>query len=377
MRFQRSKGNFSPLSFSFTVYNRTLRLTKEGVFFIILTLGIGFAAINTGINLLYLILAMCLSFIIVSGVLSELTLRNIYMTRTIPVEIFAGQSFPVQVEIKNKKKWFPTYSIWLEEDISTAHNKNITLNPSVGSEKALSKGDTGLSVPKIYFYHIKAGDSVEKTVLWVLPQRGLFKTNGIKVSTRYPFGFFVKTALINKPEERVVYPAIRSLNNISDQLDSMGEITSNNKGEGSDIFGFRGFTHGDSSRMIHWKTSAKVNELMIKEHFEEESRKIAIIFDNLIDGEKSKSNSKETYEKFDEGVIQAASLANYFIRNEYQVKMVTHCQNIPCGSGYGHLSIILYHLALLEPADRKTDLLFQNQEKSEGVIRLSYAGEYL
>ncbi len=53
--------------FTFTLRNRTLQLTQEGLGFIVILFGVGLGAINTGNNLLYLILAMCCSFIVVSG----------------------------------------------------------------------------------------------------------------------------------------------------------------------------------------------------------------------------------------------------------------------------------------------------------------------
>lgn len=375
MRFHRPKGSFSPTSFSLTVHNRSLKLTKEGGFFIILILGIGFAAINTGINLLYLILAMCLSFIIVSGVLSELTLRDISITRILPFEIFAGETFPVQVEVKNKKKRFPTYSIWVEEYIESSPDSNPPLK-SHNVAPGLSKEEKGFNLPRFYFYHIKARGSEKKTQPWVFMDRGLFKTKGVKISTSYPFGFFIKTALIDQMEERVVYPKIKNLSGFSEQLASGGEVTTIKKGRGDDIFGFRRFTYGDSVKMVHWKTSAKANDLMIKEYFEDENKKIIILFDNHIRPEKYKINSNKAWYEFNEGVTQAASLTNHFILQGYQVKMVTHCKNIPFGSGSGHLATILYHLALLGPSEEKTDLNNIVHEQKSGIIHLSFAGKY-
>jgi hypothetical protein len=60
---------------------RRLKLTREGKYFIFITFGVGVAAINTGNNLLYLLLGMLLSLIIVSGVLSELSLRHLTVAR--------------------------------------------------------------------------------------------------------------------------------------------------------------------------------------------------------------------------------------------------------------------------------------------------------
>lgn len=51
---------------------RKLRVTFPGKWFLVLTIGVGAAAINTRNNLLYLALSMNLSLIILSGILSEI-----------------------------------------------------------------------------------------------------------------------------------------------------------------------------------------------------------------------------------------------------------------------------------------------------------------
>src|SRR5206468_3395868 len=56
---------------------RRLRITREGWFYVLFTLGVGAAAINTGNNLLYLVLGLQLSTIVISGVLSESCLRGL------------------------------------------------------------------------------------------------------------------------------------------------------------------------------------------------------------------------------------------------------------------------------------------------------------
>jgi hypothetical protein len=55
---------------------RKLKFTREGKYYLGITLGVGFAAINTGNNLLYLLLGMLLSLIVVSGVMSDLSLKQ-------------------------------------------------------------------------------------------------------------------------------------------------------------------------------------------------------------------------------------------------------------------------------------------------------------
>ena len=56
---------------------RKLKVMREGKYYLGITLGVGFAAINTGNNLLYLLLGMLLSLMLVSGVMSDLSLRHL------------------------------------------------------------------------------------------------------------------------------------------------------------------------------------------------------------------------------------------------------------------------------------------------------------
>ena len=68
---------------------RALRATRAGWCFIAIIFGVGFAALNTGNNLLYLVLALMLAFLVLSGLLSEASLRGLRVERHLPRELFA------------------------------------------------------------------------------------------------------------------------------------------------------------------------------------------------------------------------------------------------------------------------------------------------
>ena len=73
---------------------RRLKFTREGKFFVGITLGVGFAAINTANNLLYLLLGMLLALIVVSGIMSELSLRDLTVVRRLPLRAQVGPRAP-------------------------------------------------------------------------------------------------------------------------------------------------------------------------------------------------------------------------------------------------------------------------------------------
>src|SRR5438132_8780531 len=106
MRFERLREFFR----WFYRY-RSLRLAPEGLRFLLLTLSMGVAALNTGNNLLYLLLAMMLSLIVMSGILSEHCLKNLIVRRTIPPHIFAGRPAMAAFSVRNGKGRFPSFSL--------------------------------------------------------------------------------------------------------------------------------------------------------------------------------------------------------------------------------------------------------------------------
>src|SRR5687768_603938 len=95
--------------------SRRLRTSREGKYFIAVTIGVGLAAINTGNNLLFLLLGWMFSVIIASGVLSELSLRGITVTRQPPPRIFAGRPFLMGIGLRNAKNRLPSFSVEIED----------------------------------------------------------------------------------------------------------------------------------------------------------------------------------------------------------------------------------------------------------------------
>src|SRR5438309_11606713 len=94
---------------------RRLQFTREGKYFVGITVGVGFAAINTGNNLLYLLLGMMLSLIIASGILSEMSLRGLEVTRRPPGRLHAGRPFLMGIALKNTKRRLPSFSVEVED----------------------------------------------------------------------------------------------------------------------------------------------------------------------------------------------------------------------------------------------------------------------
>src|SRR2546427_6413372 len=93
---------------------RTIRPTREGWWLLLAAVGLGFAAMNTGNNLLYLLVSMLLALIVVSGLLSERSMRGLTITLQTPEEIFANRPALFGATIVNRKPWAASYCVTLE-----------------------------------------------------------------------------------------------------------------------------------------------------------------------------------------------------------------------------------------------------------------------
>src|SRR5258707_2266165 len=86
-------------------------VTRAGAMYAIVGLLIGIAALNTGNNLLYIIVAAMLAAIVVSGIASALSLRGLELELKIPEHIFAGTDVSATVCVRNPRRRIPSLSI--------------------------------------------------------------------------------------------------------------------------------------------------------------------------------------------------------------------------------------------------------------------------
>jgi len=96
-------------------WKRRLAFTRAGRWYTGLTIGIGLAATNTGNNLLFLVLGLLLASIIVSGILSEQSLKSVRVERRLPVAATAGQPALVGLVAQNGKARAPSFSLEIRE----------------------------------------------------------------------------------------------------------------------------------------------------------------------------------------------------------------------------------------------------------------------
>jgi len=315
----KNKLNYKPI-FTLSYFNRTLQVTREGGGFIVLLFGVGIGAINTGNNLLYLVLAMCCSFIAVSGVLSEQTLKGVSVQVSLSKTVYPGDSYPLHLKISNAKKTIPSYSLYVEFPMDPMGRYRI--------EHAA------------YAYQVSSQSSVDKSLMLVGLKRGPVHLKTVHLKTSFPFGFFVKTKILPITVETLIFPVIKNV-----ALPSPTEYSEEGEGtialSGDDLYSIREYQPGDPMAAVHWKSSAKTGTLRVKE-FSKGGLHSYTLFLNIIDPQTNVMVGPETLEN---RVTETASLAYHLIRRGDEVSLKTPTMQIPSGNTEPRLEHILKYLS--------------------------------
>ena len=95
-------------------FDLPVEITSGGGIFLVILLVVAFAAWNTGNNLLFLIFSLLVSTLFVGGVAARASLRDLIVSARFPDHIFAGESAPVIVTLRNAKRMLPSFSIMVE-----------------------------------------------------------------------------------------------------------------------------------------------------------------------------------------------------------------------------------------------------------------------
>lgn len=234
---------------------RKLRVTFPGKWFIVITLGVGAAAINTGNNLLYLALCMNLSLIILSGILSEWSLRGLRVRVGHVSEAFASRESLLSVTCSAEGKRFPAISV------------------------SVLPGIPGAGKPA-RFPEIPPGEADTRVVPYRPGHRGPVSGFACTVSTRFPFALFEKSAEISPTDTSlIVYPepgdpvAAPPGGDIGDHAAG----TAARGREGTSIRGVRDHILPDPVRDIHWKASARLGKWMVKERESEPAQGVELL----------------------------------------------------------------------------------------------------
>ena len=298
-------------------FDGVVRLTKIGTAFVIFTIVIGFAAINTGNNSLYIGLAFMLGTLLLSGVASQRGLRHLHVEFDSIGEVWAGRPAAGRMRITNRSR------IWNVRDVIVTSAE--------------------FAAP-MFIAMIERRRAIVVEASFLFERRGIAQLKRIDLYTRYPFGFFLKKRRARIAGEVVVYPRLLDDDHGRDQFRSIeGELHSANRaGAGTDIYSFRDYIRGDSLRQVYWKKSASLGRWIVKQPELESGRAVHVIVDPF----RPRGVSEDDFESM---ISQAATFVHDALDRGLEVLLSMPRVTLR-GGDLARGAAMFRALALIEPA---------------------------
>jgi len=281
-------------------YQIDYRLTREGLVYLGGVFVVAVAALNTGNNLLFMILASLLAGVLISGFLSRLVLSGVDVQLELPEHIFAGRPIMAIAELHNTKQTMPSFSVLLvsEDNKKTKKQTSIKAAPNI------------LARP-VYFPHVPHQRTVRQNVELTFPRRGIYRQDALGLRTKFPFGFLQKTRRVDSEIEALVYPSVEPTEEFYEILPLVsGELESYQRGRGNDLYSIRDYQFNDSARHVDWKASARTGVLQVREYAREDERRVLLAFDPYMNTREELSELATG--RFERAVAICAGLAWHF-----------------------------------------------------------------
>ncbi|GAB6066349.1 DUF58 domain-containing protein [Aquifex pyrophilus] len=280
-----------------------VKVNKTGKLFIAITIIMGVAAVNTGNNLLYLIVSYMLSGMLVAGLISIYNLRGLKITVKLPDEVYAGIPTVGSIGVK-KEGIFPSFLIKVRNGFSEV------------------------------LFTIVEKDFKFKETEFLFPKRGYYDKLKLEVSSDFPLGMFTRSYETEIDINLVVFPKPLKTN-VKDVIlkDARGRESLEEKGQGGeDIKEIKDYIN-EPVKLIHWKISAKYDELKVKVTEGEEQKSVILSLDSV-------KGSKE------EKLSRLAYLINEYMSKGYAVGLELGKKRIEPSTGRKHKLKLLKELAL-------------------------------
>ena len=295
---------------------RRIRFTTGGAVFTGGAFAIGFAAVNTGNNLLYLLLGAMLGFIALSGWLSEQALRGLEVRRWIPRGVTVGKTVRITYHVTNRKLRIPTLAVYLIEE-------------GLPGSACVARLDAGESITVRSENHFI--------------RRGIYPLKALTLSTAFPFGLFTKERDIALPGELVIWPrADRPVPlpappgaSSRPRYSDVSGVTLGARGE---YRGLREYRPGDDPRDIHWRSTARTGKPMVREYDQDATETIWICLDTR----------DEPGDKAEGALETAASLLARAFQEGRRFALATPTGYVDAGTGSGQLERVLDVLARVD-----------------------------
>ena len=238
-------------------------LTREGGMYLVIMIAVFVGALIGRSNLLLLVFGLLAGPFVINGYVTFTMLRNNALSRNCVDRVIAGETLWVELTLGNRRHWLSSWMLIMED--------------------RLSNGQEELS-PRVLFSRVPPRKDRAATYRVRLVHRGRYTLGPLQISSRFPLGLVERTLLVESPGEIIVHPRLGALTpawrrDQSNAFELFQQIRSSVGAFDDEFHRIREYRAGDNPKAIHWRTSARRNELMVREFHQTRDTHLSIVLD--------------------------------------------------------------------------------------------------
>ncbi len=246
---------------------RITRLCPEGWYYLFVVTFIMGGAVLGQVNLLVVLGGLMAGPLLFNWRLVQLMLRDLVVRRRVPPRVSAGDVLTVVVSGLNRRRRLMSWLVMVEDALQR------------DGDAMRGRHRVRLVLPRVPARgHCAASYRVR------LARRGRYRFGPLQVSTRFPFGLVRSRMTVDDCPVLLVVPRLGHLT--QRWLQMMDSRTQGSYSEGrrqgtleGDFYGLREWRPGDSQRWIHWRTSAKLGSLAVRQFEQQRNRDVTLVLD--------------------------------------------------------------------------------------------------
>lgn len=301
-----------------------LRLTRWGVAYLIASVVLGLAAVNTGNNALMALLGLALGSYVVSGTWSRQILAAVEATVELPSEIYAERAAMIDVELANTSGIFPAYGLIIRD------------------------ADGRRVVTELF---LATGQRRRHSVEVVFRRRGWQQLGPWRLEVLLPLGFFIKSKVLVADRQVLVYP--RLLPSSASSMRRGGGRRSpdalESRGREGEVTQLRDYREGDEVRAMHWKQTARQQRLVVVERKRATEKPVFFVVDPRLEN----PSDPQQLERFEHLISEVATGLVRRLREGILVGLVVGPLVVPPVRSVRRAPMLLRPLAEVEPLSVK------------------------
>jgi uncharacterized protein (DUF58 family) len=248
--------------------SRRITLSREGAYYLFMVVAIFIGAAVRDSNLMLLLGGMLAGPLVLSVWFALRGLRGIELGRELPERICAGERLVVEVSCTNRRRRLASWALVVEDALYYA-GPLVVRRPTPA---------------RVLFPYVPPRETSRAVYEGLPPVRGRYRFGPLRVVTRFPLGLVRYERTFDDVANLIVWPRFGRITPGGLGLDERSELglqrTERRQARRqADFYGLRDWRSGDSRRWIHWRSTARRGQIVVRQFDESRSQDLAVFVD--------------------------------------------------------------------------------------------------